>query len=306
MQDWDDYRYFLAVAECGSVSKAARVLGTTQPTVGRRIADFEKRLGAPLFLRGPSGYRLNDLGAQVCERVRLIETESRWIEERLRHAAEDCAGRVTLTLAESLAEFVVSPWLREFGARQPAIELDLMVNYDAVDLHAGRADVAMRVGTPGSDEYVGGRIGRADFGLYAGIEYLRVHGEPDCVDALADHRIIESVRRIAELPQCVLLRRLAQGATVVLAADSVRLQIKAARAGIGLVALPVYAAHADAALVRVLPDAFHLQRDLWLLTHRDLRKTRRVRAVLDFFGQKATALFAELARATPATGELGG
>lgn len=294
MQNWDDYRYFLAVAETGSVSAAARELGTTQPTVGRRIAELERRLGQALFVRGPGGYRLNPVGARVHERVRTIEVESRWIEDKLRYADDADVGRVTFTMVDSLAAFVISPRVAEFNALHPHIELDLMINYDAVDLFSGTADVALRVGLPGSGEYVGRRLGSVHFGLYAARSYVDAFGEPRHVDELPRHRVIDSVRRIAELPQVRKLREFARGAPSVFACDSIPLQIDAVAAGLGIVALPVYAAADRPELVRVLTDEFDIDRDLWLLTHRDLKATKRVRAVLDFFADSVGAHFRSL------------
>ncbi len=294
MENWDDYRYFLAVAESGSVSAAARVLGTTQPTVGRRIVELERRVGTALFVRGPSGYRLNATGLKVHERVRAIEIQSRWIEEKLRYADDGDSGRVTFTTVESLAAFLVSPRMAEFQALHPDIELDLMVNYDAVDLFTGKADVALRVGDPGSGEYVGRCLGKVHFGLYAGHAYVDAHGAPQSTDQLPRHRIIRSMRRIGELPQCRLLRQLAGEARSTFASDSIAMQIDAAQAGLGIVALPVYAAAGNARLLRLLPDDFDIERDLWLLTHRDLKTTKRVRAVLDYFGEAAATQFSAL------------
>ncbi len=289
MENWDDYRYFLAVAETGSVSAAARRLDTTQPTVGRRITELERRLGSTLFLRGPGGYRLTELGAQVRDRVRSIEADSLWIEEKLRFAANDRSGRVTLTTAESLDRFVVAHLLADFNHQYPEIELDLMITYDAMDLLASKADIALRVGEPGSGEYVGRRLATVHFGLYAGKTYLARNGAPANLGEIPNHIVIESVRRIRNLPQCRLLREHAGDARRVMSADSVAVQIEGAESGLGLVALPVYAAVENEALVRVLPGEFDLARDLWLLTHRDLRKNPRIRAVLDFLGREVVA-----------------
>jgi len=294
MENWDDYRYFLAVAEIGSVSAASRVIGTTQSTVGRRVAELERRLGTPLFLRSPTGFRLNDLGKQVLNQVRMIDSATRWIEEKLVLADEAHAGRVTLTLVESLAHFLVTPRLVEFCARWPDIELDVMTNYDAVDLMSGRADVALRVGPPGNDEYVGRRLGQVHFGLYAGHGYLTRHGTPHSLSDLPHHHIIDARRRIQPLPQYALLRQHAAGAKVAFSSDSLALQLDAACADLGLVALPAYAAAGHTGLRHVLAQTFGVTRDLWLLTHRDLRNTARVRAVLDFFGEAAAERFRHL------------
>lgn len=294
MENWDDFRYFLAVAETGSVSAAARRLDTTQPTVGRRIVELERRLGSTLFVRGPSGYRLTDEGAQVRDRARTIEAESLIIQESLRYAGNHRSGRVTFTMPESLDRAVIGPLLRQFHHEYPDIQLDLMVSYQAMNLLAWQADVALRVGDPGSGESVGRCLGKAHFGLYASQAYLARRGAPATLAELTKHDIIDSVREIRNLPQCRLLRELAGNAHCSLSADSVAVQIQAAEGDLGIVALPAYAAVHHASLIRILPDGFDLTRDVWLLTHRDLKSSSRIRAVLDFFGEQVAARLGDL------------
>ncbi len=286
MRDWDDYRFFLAVADVGSVSAAATRLDTTQPTVGRRISALEKRLGAPLFLRSPTGYRLTPVGEKIRDRVRAIELETRWIEERLQHERNDSTGRVTVTAPEMLTNYLLVPLAERFSQKNPETQLDVMVSIEALDLLSGKADIALRVGDAGSGEYVGRQLAKIEFGLYVGKTYLERFGQIGSLEDLRDHRIISSVRHIERLPQNLQLRELAGDAQVAFSADSIVTQLLAAQRGMGVVSLPVYAAQSFNTLERVLPEAFCLQSDLWLLTHRDLKATPRVRMVMDFLAEE--------------------
>ena len=293
MHDWDDYRFFLAVADVGSVSAAATRLDTTQPTVGRRISALEKRLGAPLFLRSPTGYRLTPLGEKIRDRVRTIELETRWIEERLHHERNDSSGRVTLTAPEMLTNYLLVPLAERFSEKHPETQLDIMVSIKALDLLSGKADVALRVGDAGSGEYVGRQLAKIEFGLYVGKTYLQRAGPIRQLTDLRDHRIISSVRHIERLPQNLRLRELASGAEVTFSTDSIVTQLLAAQRGLGVVALPVYAAQTFSTLERVLPDDFCVESDLWLLTHRDLKATPRVRKVMDFLAEQVNPLLCQ-------------
>lgn len=293
MHDWDDYRFFLAVADAGSVSGAATLLDTTQPTVGRRVSALEKRLGTPLFLRGPAGYRLTPLGEKIRDRVRTIELEARWIEERLQHERLDSTGRITITAPEMLTNYLMVPLVELFSEHNRETQLDIIVSFEALDLLSGKADVALRVGDAGSGEYVGRQLAKVEFGLYASQAYLERFGHIKNLGDLPNHQIIDSVRHIERLPQNQLLRKVSGQARVTFSADSIVTQMLAAQRGLGLVALPAYAAQSVDTLVRVLPEEFRVVSDLWLLTHRDLKATPRVRKVMDFLAAEIGPLLSQ-------------
>ena len=147
------------------------------------------------------------------------------------------------------------------------------------------ADIALRIGTPGSEELVGRRVVAMGFGLYASHDYLRRRGTPECTADLAAHTIIESSGALSGVAQAELLRKLAPKANAVLHTDSVMTQLQAAIDGLGLAPLAHYVATTSAGLERVLARDFDVRRDLWILTHQDLRFTVRVRAVIEAVSQ---------------------
>lgn len=286
VKDWDDYRYFLAVAETGSVSAAARVLGASQPTVGRRIGELERRTNARLFHRGPSGCVLTELGEQVAERVRAIEREARWIEQKVHYADTSAEGRVTLTTTEDMGCFCLTPLLGDFHRAHPEIDLDMVITYQPMDLLVGEADIALRVGNPRSEQLVGRRIADVRFHLYASETYLQHHGVPRTVADLGRHHMIDSVRQLNAFPQVDWLRRNAEGARVAFTGDNIMVQLSALQAGLGIMPLPTYMVRGKPDIRRLLPDEFELLLDVWLLTPKDLNKLPRVRAVLDFLAAR--------------------
>lgn len=287
--DWDDYRFFLAVAQAGSLSAAARRLRVSQPTVGRRLADLERRLGAKLVVRGVDGYSLTEAGARIRGLVEQMEREAASIERRVTGEDARPEGRVVLATTEGLASCWLAPRLGRFRDRFPGIDLGLLVGIRTVDLLRREADIALRMGNPGSDELIGQRAGRIACGLFAAPGYLATRGEPHGLDELHRYTIIESTCEIANLRQAARLRELARGAAVALSCNSVVAQIAAAEAGLGLLALPCYMARRVPGLRQVLADAFAVEVELWLLTHRDLRRTARVRAMLDFLVEEIRA-----------------
>jgi len=294
MNDWDDYRFFLAVAENSSVSAAARALGASQPTVSRRIAVLEKRLGARLFHRSPKGFALTELGEQVRTRARVIEQEAQWIERKVSFSDRAAEGRVVLSTTEDFGCFCLAPLLGELHRSHPEIDLDLVIGYHAIDLLAGEADIALRIGHPRSPQLVGRRLGKVAFGLYASKRYLQRHPEPQAKERLQDHAIIESVRQLNDFPQSDWLRRHGKGGRVAFTCDNIMVQLSALEAGLGILALPSYMVAGNPAIRSILPEAFDLRLDLWMLTPRDLSRVPRVRAVLDFLADR---LPSRLARA---------
>lgn len=290
MKDWDDYRYFLAVADSGSVTAAARLLGASQPTISRRIDELERRTNARLFHRGPGGCVLTELGEQVADRVRVIEREARWIEQKVHYADTAPEGRVTLTTTEDIGCCCLLPMLGDFHRAHPDIDLDVITGYQAVDLLAGEADIALRVGNPRSELLVGRRLADVRFRLYASEGYVHQHGAPRSIKDLPRHRIIESVRQLNAFPQVDWLRHNADGARVAFTGDNIMVQLAALRAGLGIMVLPGYMVRNIPDIVPLLADQFELVLGLWMLTPRKLNKLPRVRAVLDFVAARLPPL----------------
>ena len=285
--DWDTYRYFMTVVEKGSLSAASRFLGVSQPTVGRKLRELETRFDVRLFQREIHGYALTEAGVSIVELCRGMAAKAKDIEQAIAGYDRSKTGQVRITTAVGLGTYWLAPRLSMLKADHPSIDLQLMVSTSLADLMRHEADVALRVGNPGCDDLVGRKIGAVSFGIYGARTYLERHGEPIELGELKDHSIIESTGGIADLPQARQLRDVSRGARIGLQCDSMPMQISAACAGSGLVALPQYVARTIPDLQRVLASSFDLTLDLWLLTHRDLKSMARIRTVLDFIAKES-------------------
>ncbi|WP_333835156.1 LysR family transcriptional regulator [Rubrimonas sp.] len=285
--DWDDLRFFNAIATAGSVAKAAQTLGVAQPTVTRRVRDLEQKLGARLFDRLTSGYRMTEAGLRVftksAEVVRIMKSIS---DDVAGHEAE-VAGVVRITASEGIGASWLAPRLGALRAQHPALVIDLELSTLTRDVAAGDADIALRMGEPGDGALVGRRIATIPFCLYASRGYVAKYGAPRDIEDLRRHVIIESSGRLEHVPQARLLRDIANGAVTVAALDNIFAQAAVAKAGAGLVGLPCYLGKHDPDLTRLLESDFHLELPVWVLTRPDLRQTARVRAVLDFIVAEA-------------------
>ena len=280
MTGWDDLRVFHALVRSGSLTAAAADLGLATPTVRRRLDGLEHRLGARLFDRLATGYRLTEAGRAIADRAEVMAECARAVEDRVRGEAGQPEGVVSITASEGIGAAWLAPRLIELHRRHPGLTVELDLGIARRDLRRGEADLALRLGDPADDELVGRRIGFASFGLYAAPGYLRRHGEPREPADLARHRVIESAGPLREVPQARALRAWARGARAPVAVGGVFAQHAAAVSGLGLAPLPAYLA-ADGPLRRVLPG-FQVDVPVWLLTRRDLRGSARVRAVCAF------------------------
>ena len=280
--DWDAFRYFLAVADTGSLSAAARALAVSQPTVGRQVQVLEQALNVRLFDRRPDGYAMTEAGQGILELVRDIDGAMAVIERQVGGENGRLVGKVRITAAQGLGTYWLPAQIHRLAARYPDIGIELSVCVPAVDLARHQADIAIRLGDPGDDSLIGRRVARAGFGLFAADSYIERRGAPRRLADLAGHDVIESTGEIANLPQARILRdHTAGGRGIRLACDNLLTQFAAMVAGCGLLALPLYMAAAAPGIRRVLADSFDVETDLWLLTHRDHKKTARVRAVAE-------------------------
>lgn len=277
--DLNDIPYFLAVVEEGSLSAAARRLGVAQPTVGRRIRGMESSLNVRLFNRVAERHELTDVGQRILRAAERIRQNASVVEKRAGGSESELSGAVRITATEGFANLWLVNQLDALKEQLPEVKVEIFVTTKLTDMLRLEADIALRIGTPGSEELVGRRVAEIGFGLYASEDYLSSFGLPNATDQLSGHRIIESSGALSGVAQAELLRKVGSKAKTMLHTDSIMTQLQAASDGFGIAPLAHYVG-ASRGLVRVLAGDFDVNLDLWLLTHQDLRNTARVRAVM--------------------------
>ncbi|HEX3651239.1 MAG TPA: LysR family transcriptional regulator [Rhizomicrobium sp.] len=282
MIDWDDVRYFLAVARGGSVRAAAERLGVNHSTVLRRIAQLEERLGAHMFERLPSGYHLTAAGEEVLEFADQMEVSSNRLETRVFGRDQGVRGLLRVTLAPPLATHLLMPDFAEFARLHPEIEMEILSIGELVNLTNREADVAIRVAYELSALPLNlhGLKGPEVFGgIYMSRDLLaaRHAGAPNRIRwiVISEHGIPNWARdcevRTTEVPFRV---------------TDTEAQIVAVRQGLGVTTLPCFVGDADPLLVRVPGTPLHKYGTLWLLTQGETRKTKRVRLFTEFTSRK--------------------
>jgi DNA-binding transcriptional LysR family regulator len=279
--NWNGLRSFLAIARQGSLQGAARTLGVNHSTVFRRLNALEARLGVRLFDRSPRGYALTVAGEHMLASAERVEDEILGLERRLLGGDVRLSGGLRVTTTDTLVHGLLGPHLRAFQAAYPAIELELITGNAFFDLSKREADVALRPSRHPGDAMVGRRLAGIAVGLYGARDYLAVRGRPGSPAELAGHALITGDASLGHLTATRWLAERTPAGAPVLRCNSWLSQFAAARAGLGLAALPCFLADPSPELVRILPPEPALAGELWLLTHADLRRTARVRAFME-------------------------
>lgn len=291
--NWDDLRIFLAIAREGSLSGAARRLGVTQPTAGRRLRALEESLSARLFERLPRGFLPTAAGAELLPLAEAMERSAEAVARRQPAFADRVHGTVRLSVGEVVAQFL-APRLPALRARLPEVELELSVSHLLANLSRREADLVIRECLPDGPGLVARKLGRFAFAVYGGRDYVAAnpaaHGDArwaDCAWAGFD----EEHHYFAG--QQWLLSRLGGRVPAVRLNDAMVLQ-EAVRGGAGLGVLACFAADPDPALARLTPPIAEVVSLQHLIVHEDLRRVPRVRAVMEalaeLFAAEAAAL----------------
>lgn len=289
--DWDDLKYFLAVARHGSTLGAGRALRVSQTTVARRLSALEEALGLVLVERRQAGYVLTPAGEALLAQAQAVESAAASFVDAAAAQSRDATGNVCLTCLDLYAVTILPPILKDMHEAHPGLRIELDTSDQRRDLGAGEADVALRGGRPPSDaSLVGRRIAADPWTLYCSRDYAAAHARPRTADDLRRHAIIGGGgEKMWPLYQAWLRRHRLEEA-VTMHHSSASGLLAAVRAGAGLAVLPIFVADREPDLVRCLEPIHGDDSELWLLTHERLRHTPRVRAVMDFLGERLTRL----------------
>jgi DNA-binding transcriptional LysR family regulator len=283
--EWDDLKHFLAVARTGSLVKAAQALKSSAATVSRRIAALERRLGARLFDRKQTGYLLTESGEAIRLKAEDVEEAVLAVEREALGRDLRPSGKVRVAASDDIATHLITPNLPDFQRRFPDIALELVVGIDLVNLTRREADIALRGVRPTHGDFVVRRVGSWPCGLYAARSYAAARGiAPGKVD-FVKAGIITWTEEQAHIRGGPWFAQHARGAAIALASDSARVHFAACKAGIGVAILPCRVADRDGDLVCLLGSERVLSVELWEVVHRDLVRTARVRAVMDFLAE---------------------
>lgn len=282
--DWGLVRAFLAALEHGSLLGAGKVLGISQPTVGRRIAELETQLGVVLFERTGRGLLPSDMALRLAEPARQMETGALHPARQVATTHGHAAGTVRLAASQPVACHLLPPILARMREQLPDIQVELAVSNGVSNLLRREADIALRMVQPDQSTLIARRVGQATLGVYAHRDYLHRHGTPRQPADLLRHALIGHDRDDAIIRGFAAMGHVVGPEQFVLRTDDLIAYAQAVRAGIGIGFLSDYLARTDAALVPLLSMLSMLEIapiPVWLVVHREIRTSARIRAVYD-------------------------
>ncbi len=279
--DWNQVRAFLATAEEGSLSAAARALGSTQPTLGRQVTALEEELGVTLFERSGRSLVMTSAGQDLLEHVKAMGDAASRISMVASGQSQDVAGKVTITASELLAAGLLPAIVQTLRTQAPGIVIEVVASDRLEDLTRRDADIAIRHVRPDQPDLIARQLTNFTASFYASTRYIAQYGRPEFAADVAGHLFIgprDTVQMLAVL----------DGMGIVIAPDQFRttsdsgfVMLEMMRAGLGIAVLPDGVWPEVEGVERVLCGVAPITFPVWLATHRELRTSRRIRIVFD-------------------------
>ena len=289
--DWHLVPSFLAAHEQGSLLGAARVLGISQPTVGRHVASLESQLGTPLFERTGRGLLPTPAAQRLADAARVMEAGAQSLARGAQQAHSTLSGSVRLSASQPVACHLLPPLLCQMRAELPGIQVELLASNAVSNLLRREADIAVRMLRPTQNSLVARRIGETRVVACAHRDYLKRRGTPEVPDDLLQHDLIgndrlDDIRRgFAAMGHPVPPEQFA------FRSDDLIAHWQAVRAGLGIGFVASYLLQEDPDVVQVIPGLPIPPLPAWLVVHREIRSSRRIRAVYDFLARELPLKF---------------
>jgi DNA-binding transcriptional LysR family regulator len=278
--DWDDVRFFLAVAKTGSFSAAATQLNTKQTTVGRRIQALERRLGAKLFDRHRHGMEVTPAARGVLVQAESMLANATSIERHLAGLDREMSGVVRIASTEGIAAHWLVPRLGQLRRTHPDIIVQVIASDQVLDLATRQADLAIRFFRPTSNQLVAARVGQFNMSIFAAPSYIEQYGMPQKLEDLREHHIVDHTVLHALPAMKPWTEVVERSLSVVLRTNSSYAAMEAVSVGYGISVFPDYVAKMSNLVAA--PIDLKIVRDVWLVSHEETNKGARIRTVIDY------------------------
>ncbi len=286
--DWNRARAFLVTAEEGSFSAAARALGTTQPTVGRQIAALEEELSVTLFERVGTSLALTRSGIDLVEHVRAMHEAATRVSLAATGQSSSIVGSVCITASEAISAYLLPPIVARLRREHPGIELELVASNKARDLHRREADIAVRNFRVSQPDLIAQKLRDSHAHMYAAPSYLERA-------KIASPRDLSRAELFAFDRTDIMidgLRTLGVEVTreqFPIVTENHLVQWELCKQGVGICIMMEEIGDAEPRVRRVLPSLAPLPIPMWLVCHRELRTSRRIRLVYDLLAESLSA-----------------
>ena len=289
--DWSLVRSFLAVLEKGSLLAASRDLQLSQPTIGRHVAELESQLGLVLFDRNGRGLLPTEAAYHLAESARIMQSGADQLARNVMGADLGASGTVRITASQPVSCYVLPPLLAQMRLSLPDVQVELVASNEVSNLLRREADIAVRMVQSEQASIIARRVGKVTLRACAHQDYLRRRGVPRQPSDLLAHDLIGGDRNDDTLKGFA-----AQGLVVgreqfAFRADDLIVVWQAVRAGLGVGFVSEHLIRSDSAVIPVLPKLKIEPLPVWLAVHKEIRTSKRIRAVYDFLADALPAAF---------------
>ncbi len=289
---WDNLRVFLALARHKTLTKAGESLRVSHATIYRKIKTFEQELGVTLFENTPNGYLQTSAADRLFENMEVVESKIETSLREIRGLDQRIQGSIIVATTDSFGCKMLPPILKKFQIAYPELSIELNISTDTVSLSKREADIAVRASAQPPPNLVGRKVGRIDFAVFAAESYLENCEPIRSAEDLSKHHIVVLDESFGHLAVKRWMDRQITADTKVTKVNGMLPLIELCEAGLGLAALPRFALTSGCSdLKEVYPISESLEHHLWVLTHRDLTKSTRIRITTEFLYRELKPFF---------------
>lgn len=287
--DWSLVRSFLAVVEHGSLLAAARQLQSSQPTIGRHMTELESQLGLVLFERTGRGLLPTDAALRLVESARTMQSGADQLARSVVGSDPLTSGTVRITASQPVACYVLPPLLAQMRLTLPEVQVELVASNTVSNLLRREADIAVRMVRPEQATVIARRVGKVAIKACAHQDYLRRRGIPRHPSDLLSHDLIGGDRNDETLKGFAARGFPVKREQFAFRSDDLIVVWQAVRAGLGVGFASEHLIRTDPAIVPLLPKLKIEPLPVWLAVHKEIRTSKRIRAIYDFLSDALPA-----------------
>ncbi len=279
--DWNQLKAFFQTAQTGSLSAAARKLGLTQPTLSRQVAAIEQRMGVTLFERVGKAMVLTPTGLDLLEHARAMGAAAEALGLAASGRSQAVGGVVSVSASDVVAAYLLPPILRRLQAQEPSIAVEVIPSDALSDLLRREADIAIRHIKPEQPELIARLVREATAYFYASETWIQIHGHPRTAEDAVNAAFVGSDRNGRYLAYLSQLGLSLSEQNFTCYADHTVAHWALVRQGMGIGAMMDEIGRETPGMVRVLDEVAPVRFPMWLVSHRELRTSRRIRVVFE-------------------------
>ncbi len=286
--NWNDVVYFLELARHKNLVRTAEHLGVDHTTVSRRIQELERSLNTTLFTRGRSGFALTEMGLDLLKYAEGMESQANSIAEAIGGQGAGETGPVRVASMEGIGSSYLTKCLGEFHGIHPSIQLELITDYQILDLSRREADIFISFFQPSGRRLTVKKIGEFKVSLFVAEAYFADRAIPTTLRELEEHTFVDFIDELVHVQENRWLSDILRPRHTAIRSTSLIAQYRCALEGLGIAMLPSYMAAHHPELVPVMPELYAV-RDVWLSVHADLLHVSRIRALVSYLEKRVKA-----------------